>query len=99
MSKVFTTTVAVITLSLGPALAANYHDYHAWSPPTVHDADSYRDYRALLCRQTIIPHTLVRCRSTNHPTAGIRPTTKQTAHSANADDRVMIAGPWLPQNV
>ena len=46
MSKVFTTTAAIIDLSLGPALAANYHDYHAWSQPTVHDAASYRDHPA-----------------------------------------------------
>ena len=31
MSKVLTTAAAIIGLSLGPALAANYHDYHAWS--------------------------------------------------------------------
>ena len=43
MSKVLTTTAAIIGLSLGPALAANYHDYHAWSQPTVHDAVSYHD--------------------------------------------------------
>jgi len=43
MSKVLTTTAAIIGLSLGPALAANYHDYHAWSNPTVHDAASYHD--------------------------------------------------------
>ena len=46
MSKVLTTTAAIIGLSLGPALAANYHDYHAWSQPTVHDAASYHDYNA-----------------------------------------------------
>jgi hypothetical protein len=33
MSKVLTTTAAIIGLSLGPALAANYHDFHAWSHP------------------------------------------------------------------
>jgi hypothetical protein len=55
MSKVFTTTVAVIALSLGPALAANYHDYHAWSQPTAHDADSYRDYRALTVQANYHP--------------------------------------------
>ena len=31
MSKVLSTTVAIIGLSVGPALATNYHDYHAWS--------------------------------------------------------------------
>jgi hypothetical protein len=46
MSKVLTTAAAIIGLSLGPALAANYHDYHAWSQPTVHDAANYRDYNA-----------------------------------------------------
>ena len=55
MSKVFTTTVAVITLSLGPALAANYHDYHAWSQPTVHDAASYRDYPVSTVRANYNP--------------------------------------------
>jgi hypothetical protein len=46
MSKVLTTTAAIIGLPLGPALTANYHDYHAWSQPTVHDAASYRDHPA-----------------------------------------------------
>jgi hypothetical protein len=46
MSKVLTTAAAIIGLSLGPALAANYHDYHAWSQPTVHDAANYHDYNA-----------------------------------------------------
>jgi hypothetical protein len=44
MSKVLTTTATIMGLSLGSALAANYHDYHAWSQATVHDASSYRDY-------------------------------------------------------
>jgi hypothetical protein len=43
MSKVLITTAAIIGLSLGLALAANYHDDHAWSNPTVHDAASYHD--------------------------------------------------------
>jgi hypothetical protein len=46
MSKVLTATAAIIGLSLGPALAANYHDYHAWSQPTVHDEASYHDSSA-----------------------------------------------------
>ena len=55
MSKVLTTAAAIVGLSLGPALAANYHDYHAWSQPTVHDADSYRDYRALTVQANYHP--------------------------------------------
>lgn len=42
MSKVLTTTAAIVivvaiaAMKSAPALAANYHDYHAWSHPTVH---------------------------------------------------------------
>jgi hypothetical protein len=45
MSKVLTATAATIiilaiaAMRLAPALAANYHDYHAWSHPTVHVND------------------------------------------------------------
>jgi hypothetical protein len=31
MSKTIIPTAAITGLSLGPALAANYHDYHPWS--------------------------------------------------------------------
>jgi hypothetical protein len=41
MSKVLTTTAAIICLSLGPAPTANCYDYHAWSRPTAHDDASY----------------------------------------------------------
>jgi hypothetical protein len=33
MAKILTARAAAISLSLGPALAANYHDYHPWSQP------------------------------------------------------------------
>jgi hypothetical protein len=33
MAKILTATAATISLSLGAALAANYHDYHPWSQP------------------------------------------------------------------
>jgi hypothetical protein len=46
MSKVLSPTLAIIGLSVGPALATNYHDYYPWAHPR-HE-------------RTLAPATLVR---------------------------------------
>ena len=65
-------------MSLGSALSVNYHDYHAWSQPTVHDADSYRDHLAWPQPNNAVhvnchPNRRVRCCSTRTITL-IQPT-------------------------